>query len=264
MGTIIADQWLHNTVIVHSKTSQGTGFLVSRPSKRDPDLLVSALVTNKHVLGPSYESRKQQQIALELNLQRPDGSIVGHELSYKYYAETYREHPDQYVDVAIIAIANVIHGLPDWNYKLASINSFATRDVVMQMSISPGDDILTLGYPLGFKQGATNFPVVRQGVLATSLLDDLSGEAARLPVARPAFLIDGGFVHGASGSPVVLKPVAGRIVDGNLELGTTRAVLLGILAETRLGELKGQPAYIGLGMAFRVETIIETLDLFDE
>jgi hypothetical protein len=81
-----------------------------------------------------------------------------------------------------------------------------------------------------------------------------------------AFLIDGATVPGSSGSPVVLKPVIGRIQGGSIVLGSAPPVLLGIVAETKYAPVQlGAgfiPSFAGLGLVFDVETIQETIELF--
>jgi hypothetical protein len=81
-----------------------------------------------------------------------------------------------------------------------------------------------------------------------------------------AFLIDGATVPGSSGSPVVLKPVIGRIQGNAIHMGAAPPVLLGIVAETKYAPVQlGAgviPSFAGLGLVFDVETIYETIELF--
>jgi hypothetical protein len=81
-----------------------------------------------------------------------------------------------------------------------------------------------------------------------------------------AFLVDGATVPGSSGSPVILKPVIGRIQGNTIVMGAAPAVLLGIIAETKYAPVQlGAsviPTFAGLGLAFEVETIRETIELF--
>ena len=80
------------------------------------------------------------------------------------------------------------------------------------------------------------------------------------------FLVDGGTVPGSSGSPVILKPTIGRFVDGNIQLGSSPALLLGIISETYYAPIESMgwniPSFAGLGLAFDAETIRETIELF--
>ena len=68
-------------------------------------------------------------------------------------------------------------------------------------------------------------------------------------------------IYSTSGSPVVLKPVTGRHQNNAIVVGSTPAVLLGIVAETRYAPISAGekiiPGFAGLGFAFDVETIVE-------
>ena len=83
---------------------------------------------------------------------------------------------------------------------------------------------------------------------------------------RRAFLMDGATVPGSSGSPVILKPVSGRVQCKSIQIGLPPPVLLGIVAETMYAPIQvGSPvlpSFAGLGLAFQVETIRETIELF--
>ena len=130
---------------------------------------------------------------------------------------------------------------------------------------------MTIGYPLGLRQGDSNFPLVRQGVIATKigmrLKDKVESPGGTLrDRTLRAFLVDGATVPGSSGSPVILKPVIGRIQGNTIVMGAAPTVLLGIVAETKYAPVQlGAtiiPSFAGLGLAFEVETIRETIELF--
>ncbi len=117
---------------------------------------------------------------------------------------------------------------------------------------------------------ASFFPLVRAGLIATrigdSLIDEVEENGSKRPRTVRGFLIDGATIPGSSGSPVVLKPISGRIVKGNLQLGSVPQLLLGIIAETMYAPMKMEkweiPSFAGLGLAFDAETIQETIELF--
>jgi len=64
----------------------------------------------------------------------------------------------------------------------------------------------------------------------------------------------------------VLKPNSGQYVKGNIVMGFTPSLLLGIIAETRYAPVRTSqgdiPSFAGLGLAFNVETVKETIELF--
>ncbi len=62
-----------------------------------------------------------------------------------------------------------------------------------------------------------------------------------------------------AGSPVILKPVAGRIVKNKVQLGQCQPVLLGIMSETRYREPE-QRTLADIGLAVNATMIKETVD----
>lgn len=134
--------------------------------------------------------------------------------------------------------------------------------------ITAGDEIMVVGYPLGLRQGASNYPLVRQGIIATryedTLIEDVPDGAGGTTTRHiRGFLIDGATIPGSSGSPVVLKQSYDRLAP----MGTDRQpLLLGILAETRFAPVKTPKgdvqSFAGLGMAFYAETVRETIEQF--
>jgi len=157
------------------------------------------------------------------------------------------------------------------------IKNFCTYDfiadsnIIEKENISVAEEILILGYPLGFKQGETNLPIVRQGIIATKIgqnyhenyIDNKGKKRTRI---LRGFLIDGGSIPGSSGSPVVLKPVMGRKVGKEWQMKTAKPYLLGILSETRFAPIKTKvgnlPGFAGLGFVFDAITIKEVIELF--
>jgi len=140
-----------------------------------------------------------------------------------------------------------------------------------ELDITVGEEVVTIGYPLGLHQGETNLPLLRQGILSThigyTIRDQVQGPDGRSrDRTLRAFLIDGATVPGSSGSPVILKPVIGRKVGREIRMETAPPVLLGIVAETKYVPLETDlgaiPSFAGLGLAFDVEAIFETVELF--
>ena len=44
-----------------------------------------------------------------------------------------------------------------------------TPKIIQSEDLTIGEDIMVIGYPSSFKQGSTNFPIVRQGIMASQL-----------------------------------------------------------------------------------------------
>lgn len=252
----------------------GTGFLVFRATGADQGRVF--LVTNKHVVCIDPAVRPSiTHVACHFNTKEPDGktgTVSGDIPSLNADgSRRFREHPDADTDVLAIEVTDVIQLNPQIEKRWARYELFADEVKRKELDITVGEEVVTIGYPLGLRQGNTNFPLVRQGLIATKI-----GELLRDRVPAPgggfrdralrAFLIDGATVPGSSGSPVVLKPVIGRIQGNAIVMGAAPPVLLGIVAETKYAPVQlgagAIPSFAGLGLAFEVETIRETIELF--
>ena len=275
MASPIVDTWVHATMLVENQWKRrGTGFLVAR--SMGEDAVKVFLVTNKHVIHKEVEQRAQAfHVILHLNVKEEDGHIAGKVIQYPLRSpdgeQTWREHPDRDVDVMVIDVTPILVERPQVSAKWADYSSFADSATTARLGVTMGDEVLVIGYPLGLRHRTTNYPLVRQGIIATMIGENLEDEveerdgSVRKRTLR-GFLIDGATVPGSSGSPVVLKPAIGRFVGDNVLLGPTQPVLLGIVAETRYAPVTigGAVSYsfAGLGLAFAADTIRETVELF--
>jgi len=275
MASPLVAGWLYATVPIDNPQGEsGTGFLVLRTT--EPDQGRVFLVTNKHVICRDPATRQLvTHVKCHFNTKEPDGSAGTTSgdipLTNPDGSKRFREHPDADTDVAAIEITDVIQLNPKIEKRWATYDVFADEAKRTELDITVGEDVVTIGYPLGLRQGDSNFPLVRQGVIATKIGMPLKdkvespGGTLRDRTLR-AFLVDGATVPGSSGSPVILKPVIGRIQGNTIVMGAAPTVLLGIVAETKYAPVQlGAtviPSFAGLGLAFEVETIRETIELF--
>ena len=117
-----------------------------------------------------------------------------------------------------------------------------------------------------------NYPLVRQGIVATRIGGELHEEVPTSTQGMSirklrGFLIDGATIPGSSGSPVLLKQNPGRYYKGRYLLGQSNPrFLLGIVAETRYAPIRtstgGAQGFAGLGLAFDTITIRETIECY--
>ena len=272
MASPIESTWARATILIETTSGgRGTGFLVGRELAKDQWRIL--LITNKHVLDADATKRNaMKSVKLHINVE-VNGSVVGKIVDYPLEDTTgkwWREHPSADIDVL------AINAVPLFNAQKKIANRFAPEDLFApaakrkEMDISAGEEIMTVGYPSGIRQGKTNSPLIRQGIIATRIGEELHEEVpcpggVRIRKSR-AFLIDGATIPGSSGSPVVLKPVTGRHQGDAIVMGGTAPVLLGIVAETRFAPISvgggAIPGFAGLGFAFEVETIQEVMNLF--
>jgi hypothetical protein len=274
VGSLIAETWIYATMLIENNWEElGTGFLVSRQIS-DTEAKIF-LVSNKHVLNDDPNLRLQaNEIKIHLNYREPDGKLIGKTgilpLNQDDGSKRWREHPLPDVDVIAFDVTQIFVQFPQVERKWATYADLADRQKIEEIDITIGEDIMVIGYPRGFRQGTTNFPLVRSGIIATRIgepfIDEVEENGTfRRRVVR-GFLVDGATIPGSSGSPVVLKPVIGRMVKGNIHLGTVPPLLLGIIAETKYAPVQTErwdiPSFAGLGLAFDAETIKETIELF--
>ena len=103
------------------------------------------------------------------------------------------------------------------------------------------DELLVLGFPVGFYEGVKNWPTVRHGLVA-QIQPYLTGTAR-------TFLIDGSVFGGNSGGPVVTDTTTQRPTNS----------LIGMVSGCRLDPSNGQNA--DLGVVVPLDTINETIEM---
>ena len=272
MASLIESTWSNATLLIETQDGRGTGFLVGRPSGENEWRIF--IVTNKHVIDEDA-SKRQAMTSVRLHINVNDaGTIVGNVVDYPLVINSdhiWREHADSDIDVLAINAVPLFKLLNNIANKFVPEDQFAVASKRQELDITAGEEIVVVGYPSGIRQGKTNSPVIRQGIIATRIGEELHEEESdgsggvKIRISR-GFLIDGGTIPGSSGSPVILKPVTGRHIGKDIVMGTAPPVLLGIVAETRFAPINAGneiiPGFAGLGLAFDVETIVEVLNLF--
>ena len=255
----------------------GTGFLIKPSFKGDGGYtrIKWFLVTNKHVLHLDAQKREQAtEIVLYPRTREIDGSVSRRQEIVGLVTETgekiWREHPDPNVDVLIIDLTGLILENTFIEHDAFGLEAFGDPASVKQwkIDITLGTEVGMIGYPnlltgRGESRTPTSDPLVYRGTLATPF-DHVLPESDR---TVRGFLINATGIPGASGSPVILWPGQQVTFQGRTFLGSrTPPLLLGILAETRFGEVQvsrfGGQAFADACMAYSADTIIETLMLF--
>jgi len=199
MASPIAKTWVYATVLIENEWgSKGTGFLVKRITEGTKGKIF--LCTNKHVLHSEESMRdKATMIRCHVNTVEQDGSIKGKyydiPLVYDNGRKSWREHPDSDVDVLVIDVTILMAGVPEIIKAFADYSLFATKDTLVKEDITIGDEVTVVGYPLGFKQGENNFPIVRQGIIASMIgtaYQEVNCDAGGIETTRTVrgFLID--------------------------------------------------------------------------
>lgn len=271
----IALSWVHATLRVDNETGKGgTGFLVIRRISGKKGKVF--LVTNKHVVHVDPHKRSEARfLTLYVNIRDEKGDVTGTSLQAPLVEggqKLWRQHPNPNVDVLAVDVTSLINSHPRLQNQGADYSFFATPDVLKKEQITEGDEVFVIGYPLGLFHARIHSPLVRQGIIATKIgtpiqirFRNSAGEWKRVEI--PGFLVDAAIIPGSSGSPVVLKPIIGRKIGPKIEMSMAIPYLLGIVSATetasvRLMEEYSFPVLAGLGIAFDVTTIQETIELF--
>lgn len=274
-GSPISNFWSYSTMLIENAyNGYGTGFLVFKSKKSDNNLGNVYLVTNKHVIGKNQQLRDTSSpITLHLNV-KDSGIIKKHRAEVSLNNNTlkfFREHPSIDVDVLAIDITQLLVEFPFIETQLIPFEMLATSEKIKEMDIKIGDEIIVIGYPEGIRHSMTNFPLIRDGIIASRIGEKIEDEYKengkyRKRILR-GFLVDGAIIPGSSGSPIVLKPLSTRYFHEKIKMQTFPQIVLGIIAESRYAPIRTPTSdflsYAGLGLAFDGETIIETINLFE-
>ena len=274
MASPIAESWIYATILIKNEWgNSGTGFLVARDVEDGRGAVF--LATNKHVLHQEAQMRQSAtRVFLHVSIRDEDGSIAGEvaelPLNLEDGSKIWRENPDRDVDVLAFNVTPLIVQLPQMIRQWPTYSLFGDQAKLDELEITIAEDILVIGYPLGLRHANSNFPLVRSGIIATRIGENLKDEVEEGGIRRQrllrGFLIDGAVVPGSSGSPVILKPSIGRFKGGAISIGTPPPLLLGIVAETKYAPVQTPtgviPSFAGLGLAFDAETVRETIELF--
>jgi len=170
------------------------GILEGPEAELDKKTYIVGLVTNRHV----FEGKQRLKVrlnptaaspAIEFNLDLVDGGGTA-----RWFG-----HAEPSIDVATIPINFQVlleHGIKVRAF-LSDVH-VAERAAAVQIGLTEGDGVFTLGFPLGLVGEERNFVIVRQGCIAR-IRDALAGTSKE-------FLVDMSIFPGNSGGPVVSIP----------------------------------------------------------
>lgn len=195
--------------------SIGTGFVIGKPDPDNPPRAFYTLITADHVL----RAVQGDTVVLVFRKKQEDGSWIRTEIPVKIRENDkplWKKHPE--VDVAAIFVR-----LPK-----NVINQFVSTDLLiddkklLEYEISPGAELLCLGYPFGAEANAEGFPILRSGRIASYPIT---------PTKKyKTFLFDFTVFRGNSGGPVYFvlnDPTYG----GTRRIGVTIYGILGIVVK---------------------------------
>ena len=223
-----------------------TGFLYSQYTWKDESgrsLYATCFVTNRHVI--------EGQDKLVARLSDPQSS------TYNILGE-WAVHPDPKVDIAVYEFPlDDPHGNEHRVSSFKSDSAAAFCEDLQNMEFREGDEVYTLGFPLGLAGYDRNYPIIRQGVVAR-IQDLYDGQSE-------SFLIDASIFPGNSGGPVIAKPTM-------FSYGQNRAQpkLIGVVSgylpyeDVALSAQTGRPVFAaaensGLAVVVPIDKVKETI-----
>lgn len=156
-----------------------------------------SLITNRHVIINEEEDYIPDEVRLRLHTD-PNDIRQNEDYSIHLYDNErqplWLEHPIRRNEIDVVAI-------PIDREQVESsffVRAFRTSDHIPQnVDISIGEDVLVIGYPLGFHDALHNLPIVRNAIIASVYPVPFQG--------NPVILIDSRLHSGTSGSPVLTK-----------------------------------------------------------
>jgi len=239
------DQQLHciSTLILSAWTNvqcSSSGFFFQQLASADPEKAKTGqgqwrkveglwVVTNRHVLI------NDGQIAASMTFHHRKLTAVGFEwlpitISGDDLRARCKFHQDDNVDVALVSVSDILgkalHPVQPnekaMAYSAVSEDHFPGKN---RINVEVGDDALVVGYPRGFYDEFSKFPIVKSGVIASCWGMPFGG--------RSVFLIDEKLFPGSSGSIVISKPI-GFLIENKQILhpgsGSKQFAFLGIFS----------------------------------
>lgn len=211
---------MESTCKLTNEAATGTGFIVGKANPKDPTFLFFILVTADHVLsGMKGESATMTMRQLKAN---DEWERIDFPLTIRQNGkDLWKKHPD--VDLAAMTIA-----LPKNTIRaIISSDLLLTDDKIKEYDISPGANLLCLGYPFGAESNSLGFPILRSGRIASYPL---------LPTKKTkTFLFDFTVFRGNSGGPVYMYETNG-IYGGAIRMGTIQGILGVVTAERNISQ----------------------------
>ncbi len=255
---------------LQGKHSFGTGFFFNL---RINDEEYPLLITNKHVVENSHKG------IFKFTKKDANGDPILHDhftmICTNQFVNSWIFHPDPAVDLCVLPINPLLQQVASRGIELffAALDTDLIVTQIESKQMDAIEDVIMIGYPNGLWDTKNNMPIVRKGITATPPYIDYED--------KKEFLIDAACFPGSSGSPILSCNIGGyRDKFGNINLGTTRITLLGILYGTYQQAITGDiqlqvvpDAYqkisaisnipINLGCAIKAERILDFIPLIN-
>lgn len=221
----------------------GTGFFFKILNDEAAGRYVPVVITNKHVIKNSTWGK------LIITKADEDHNPLDTEHFQAYienFESCWRNHPDNDVDLCAMPIAELRRAADKMGEKLFYIplDKSVLPSQQQLTEFSALEEILMIGYPDDIWDKVNNKPIFRRGITAIHPKFDYCG--------KKETMIDMACFPGSSGSPVFIFNEAGyNDKFGNINLGTTRVILLGVLYAGPQHTVKGEIKIENVPTSFR-------------
>ncbi len=215
-----------------------TGFLVSDPTPDGRPRVV--LVTADHV----FEGMTGDEATIGYRIQGRDGSWSFAPQRFPIRAAgkpLWTRNPSR--DVAAI----VISAPPAFAKAAIPLAWLASDDTLAKYQLSPGEEMMTLGFPQGLSANPAGFPILRSGRVASYPLGPST--------AYPTFLLDFRVFPGNSGGPVWLDESQTPGIPDDQK----GRFVAGLLTQ----QVEKGDQNLGIGIVTQAQFIRDTLRLLD-
>lgn len=218
------------------------------------------LTTNRHVFYNSKLKQYVKEVLFRLNTTENKSHHFKVSLLNEDGTPTWSTHDNENVDLAILPInPDAMTEAKIEFYFFNEGNLFFAKDFAIK-SISTGDGLFVLGFPMSISGKAKNFVIVRQGIIAR--VDEEVLEEG-------FYYIDASAYPGNSGGPVIIKP---EIVSIGGTASNASAGLIGVISsgetysDVAVSQQTGEAKVIfteqtGLVRVVPVERIYEIIDV---
>ena len=236
----------------------GTGFIVGRKEKDNPELSTHYIITNKHVISSVKE------ICVRFN--SVEGALVKDYIIDLYdenETPLFSSHPNEATDIIAIQISpqQLIKDKSIWG-SFDLDDHALTLDQMQSTGVEEGSLVYALGFPMNLVD-PIKVPICRLGCVSRIT------DAFILKKEKPVFLVDAQTFPGNSGGPVINRPESASIVGTPTN---PSANLIGILSsyityrETLYSRQTGRDRMVqeensGLTIVHPVDRIKEVVEL---
>ncbi|MBX9721352.1 MAG: serine protease [Candidatus Obscuribacterales bacterium] len=179
-------------------------------------------VTNKHVVtGSGTNTPERLRLKLHADTMDLKKSLDIEIPLFSSGKPVFLTDEQNSVDLALIPVDNI-------SLKPALVTFISSKYVLPdEFVVSAGEDVIVVGYPLGFSDSSHNLPLFRSASVASVYGVNFQGQER--------CVLDGNIQPGMSGSPIFMKPVHTRInKKGELRLANSAInnyIFVGILSQ---------------------------------